>query len=115
MRTCAILLTLMLAGCGSPALMVEVNGRKLEFDEYRYGKMPKGVEVSHVDSTTIQVQGDLAIEVNGIPVQAQGDGLVIGGRKITVDRDAKVLVHDNGEIEVKVSSRSTASAPPPAK
>ena len=65
MRYVTIALALGLMGCGwgRPALMVELNGRKVEFDEYRSGKIPRGVEVSHMDASSLQVQGSQPIEV----------------------------------------------------
>jgi hypothetical protein len=119
MKTTLALLALAIAllGCRStrPALLVEMNGRRLEFDSFVNGKVPKGNEVLNVDPTRLQVKGDGPIEVNGISLLARGDDLTVGGRKLTVDRDFQVKVLSSGEIQIIVPSKSgPASSPAPS-
>src|SRR5262245_38189083 len=102
-KTLAILaLALAPLGCAShrPPLLVEMNGRRLEFDSFVKGKVPKGNEVLYVDPTSLQVKGDIPIEVNGISLLANGDNLMVGGRKLSVDRDFEVKVSSNGEVQI---------------
>jgi hypothetical protein len=91
-----------LSGCIStrPGLIVEMNGRKLEFENFEAGKLPKGTEVTHFDPRSIKVLGDHPIEVNGFSVLAQGEAFTIGSRTISADHDAEIHVRANGEIEV---------------
>ncbi len=113
MRILVLILAAGLAGCGfgRPALMVEINGRKLEFESFQGGKIPLGSEVSYFDSKTLRVQGDQPIEVNGMAVLARGNELTIGGRKFMVDREAKILVSKQGEIQVSLNTKPSASDP----
>jgi hypothetical protein len=115
MRTITILLAALLAGCahGRPAFLLELNGRKVEFEKFEGGKVPRGLEVSHFERERIQVEGEKAIEVNGLSVYCDGDDIVIGGRKLCVDRDARVYVCKDGEIQVQVPKAAEA-APAPA-
>jgi len=80
-----------MAGCGHgrPGLLVEMNGRRLEFEKFEAGKVPQGLEVSRFDAGSIQVQGDRPFEVNGISILCEGDDLIIGGRKMSIDREAR--------------------------
>jgi hypothetical protein len=117
MRIAIIVLAAGLAGCswGKPALVVEMNGRRLEFESFESGKVPRGLEVTRFDPSSIQVSGEKPIEVNGLPVLVDGDEVNIGGRKISVDRDARVLVDSDGQIQVLVPSKPPApTAVPPA-
>jgi hypothetical protein len=113
----ALLLLAALGGCyARPALVVEMNGRKLEFEKYQKGRIPKGsVEVTHMDSENIRVQGDGVIEVNGLSIRTHDDEVSIGGRKFSVDSDARVLVHGDGQIEVQLSPRQAAANAPVGK
>ena len=109
-----------LAGCawGKPALVVEMNGRRVEFEKFESGKIPIGLEVSHFDAGSVRVSGDKSLEVNGIPVQVIGNLVTIGGRRFTVDSDALIVVGSGGEIRVqfpvKVPSSQPAATPAPA-
>ena len=114
-KTLAVLaLAVALLGCRStrPALLVEMNGRRLEFDSFVKGKVPKGNEVLYVDPTSLQVKGDFPIEVNGISLLANGDNLTVGGRKLTLDRDFDVKVNSNGEVQIRVPSKPGTIPPP---
>lgn len=114
MRLFSLLLLLALVGCmsGRSRMLVDMNGRKVQFEAFEAGKVPRDVEVSHFDTRNLHVQGETPIEVNGIPVLVQGDEVAIGPRKIIVDSDAAILVRKDGQIEVRVPS--TAPAPKPA-
>lgn len=101
-----------LAGCMSrPALLVDVNGREFEFKKFDGGRVPRGLEVTHFDSRTIRVVGDIPIEVNGISLSAQGDDLTIGGRKFKADREARVVIESDGEVQVRLNPLVPASPP----
>ena len=117
MRIPFALLMFILAGCHArPALVVEMNGRKLEFEKYQKGRIPKGaVEVTHMDSESIRVQGEGVIEVNGLAIRTRDDEVNIGGRKFSVDSDARVLVHEDGQIEVQLSPKQAAATAPVGK
>ena len=105
-----------LAGCawGKPALVVEMNGRRVEFEEFESGKIPSGLEVSRFDAGSVQVSGDRPLEVNGIPVQVIGNLVTIGGRRFTVDSDALIIVGSGGEIRVQFPVGLPAAKPAPA-
>jgi len=105
-----------LTGCssfGRPALLVEMNGRKVGFEEFAAGKVPRGVEVSEFTPNSLRVQGDGPIQVNGMEMLATGDQMSIGGRKITIDVDAEIMVRKDGQVDVRLPARP--AAPPPAK
>ncbi len=116
MRTITILLAALIAGCahGRPAFLLELNGRKVEFEKFEGGKVPKGLEVSHFERESIQVLGEKAVEVNGLSVYCDGDEIVIGGRKLRVDRDARVYVCWDGQIQVELPKAAEAAPAAPA-
>src|SRR5262245_1952192 len=111
-----VVLALFVAGCSSmrPALTVEMNGRKLEFETFRGGKVPRGFEVPSFGPGNIQLVGDQAIEVNGMSVVVQGDSFTVGGRTVSADKDAQVFVRSNGEIQVLVPPKPPKPAQPAA-
>ncbi len=115
MRIFAILLVAGLTGCGwgQPALKVEMNGRTVLFKEFVEGKVPKGVEVTRFDGNSITVTGREPIVVNGIPVLVTGDEIQVGERQFIVDADAKVLVLEDGQIEINVPSGPVPDATKP--
>ncbi|HAK93521.1 MAG TPA: hypothetical protein DCM87_00550 [Planctomycetes bacterium] len=119
MRVLIILCAAGLAGCGSgrPALIVEMNGRTIQFETFLEGKVPRGVEVTRFDGSTICVAGKSPIHVNGMPVLVTGNEFRIGSRQLIVDQDAEILVLEDGQIEISLPSRpapETAEASPAA-
>lgn len=113
MRVLVILLAAGLAGCGlgRPALMVEMNGRKIQFETFLEGKVPKGVEVTRFDGGSICVAGKYPIQVNGMPVLVTGNEFRIGDRQLIVDQDAEILVLEDGQIEISLPSRPAPETP----
>ena len=95
------------AGCSSmkTALMVDINGRKIEFESFRGGKIPRGSDVPSFGPGNIQVFSEQPIEVNGLQIQTKGDSLTVGGRTLTVDQDARVFVRSNGQIQVSLQGK----------
>lgn len=112
MRVLIILCAACLAGCGSgrPALMVEMNGRTIQFETFLEGKVPRGVEVTRFDGSTICVAGKQPIEINGLPVLVTGNEYRIGSRQLIVDQDAQILVLEGGEIEINLPSKPAPAA-----
>ena len=108
----SVTILLVAGGCSSmrPALTVEMNGRKLEFETFQGGKIPRGTDVPSFGPATIQVVGDHPIEVNGMSVLTKGDSFTIAGRTLSVDKDAQVIVRSNGEIQVVVPVKPAAPA-----
>ncbi len=117
MRTLLAMLAIGLAGCsgfGRPALLVEMNGRQVGFDRFETGKVPRGVEVTEFTPSTLRVRGESPIQVNGVEVYAAGQQMSIGGRKITIDDDAQVIVRKDGAVDVRLPQQAAApQATPP--
>jgi len=111
----AAVLAAALAGCahGRPAFVVEMNGRRLEFERFESGSIPRGIEVSRFDSASMDLTGDEPIVVNGFPVQVAGDQVTIGGRRFTVDGDARVVVDGEGTIQVEMPPVLPVGPPAP--
>ncbi len=116
MRSLCLIMVVGLAGCssfGRPAFLVEMNGRKVGFEKFEAGKVPRGVEVTQFSPDSLSVQGEDPIQVNGVEVLASGDQVSIGGRKIAVDPDARIMVRKDGEVEVRLPARAEAAAAGP--
>jgi len=105
----------LLAGCASarPAFTVEMNGRRVEFESFQAGKIPRGNEVSYFDRQSLHVAGDVPVELNGVSVLASDEGFTLGGRRFVVDGDARVVVRKDGEIHVSMKAQPGATAAPP--
>ena len=105
------------AGCasGRPAFTVEMNGRKVEFETFESGRIPRGNEVTRFDRQSIQILGEVPVEVNGVGVLISSEAYTVGGRRISVEGDARVVVKKSGEIQVSLQAAAVAAPAVPAE
>ncbi len=104
MRPLAIVLVVMLSGCvvNNP-YVVEVNGRRVSFADFRSGSVPAGMEVLHFSPGGIKVRGTDPIDVNGLHVIADEESVTIEDQRFTVHPDSEFLVNADGSLQVQLT------------
>ena len=116
MRTIMVFTVLALTvGCSQHrSYVVEVNGRQVVFEDFREGKVPRGVEVTRVTTDHLAVRGAAPIEVNGMKVFAEAESLTVGGESLRVSQRASVRVREDGHVEVDLPLEPASAASTPA-
>ena len=107
----ALALVLPLTGClGSKSLILDFNGRTVEYKKLNSMRFPRGIEMTSFDGKTMQLNGRETLTVNGQDLYVDDGEITFGDHKTTINENQRLIIGDDGWEVITMSGASSNSS-----